>query len=234
MDEIKAVDIITLPSKKKKLNDIPRHLPDLHALFCGETSSGKTLLVFNLLMRKTFPYNKYYETIDIISPTAEDDEHWLLVQDEYKPKKNQASITVTDPGDDIESIMENIYEAQKEIPKSDRKPRLMVLDDCLGLVKINSFLNQIFARGRHIGLHCWILSQKFTGFSREVRNNTGCFVLFDTKPQELKTIVEAVVSDRAEFISKFKEATREPYSFFSVKPRENPKYKYTNSFKKYL
>ena len=47
------------------------------------------MLLLNLIARKAFPYRKYYQTIQVHSPTIETDPSWQLLRTKREERRGQ-------------------------------------------------------------------------------------------------------------------------------------------------
>lgn len=205
-----------LPVKKNSKTDSKKDLipdpllkPEFLWIIYAPVRSGKTNLIVNLLERPDFGYRKYFDTIMYISPTIENDITGVSIM------KDDKIIKITD---NLEGSLDDILEAIVIHRKKDKdlKPMLIVLDDCLGIVKAvgHSYFSNLCSRYRHWKLSLIITTQSFKAIPPTARYNATAYILFKThNKKEYEKIEEELQGNFPNFSEIFHEATDEKYSF---------------------
>lgn len=161
-------------------------------LIIGGVGSGKTTIVINALKHKEM-FNKHFDHIFLISPTAKHDDKWLPIVEELE-KDNKyytkcSDQTVQEIMDRISEQNENFDEAKAKKKHKSRKPggirNLIIFDDCIhDLAKgtQQSVQNELFTTLRHKKTSVWITSQKYKALSPLIRNQAKMATFF--KPRQ--------------------------------------------------
>lgn len=242
MTDTRAPTILPLP---KLHNPDPCHLhPDIpqgSMLLVAPSNSGKTTLLVNLLLRRVFGVLVHYETIHVLSPTCKSDSSWDMLQPgtyhRFKlkcadgKKRKTADIQLHDVLD--EPALERMMEEQLELPSSERKNVLIILDDFASDLRDTQTLARLAMRGRHSKIWLWISTQMYKRIPRVVRVNMPYYIFFAVNANELKTIsAELATSSATEFENLFNECTSNAFSFFCVNSKLPPRQRYACNFKK--
>ena len=181
-------DIIPLPVRTPK----PLHewLPSLHLMLTAPTGSGKTVLLLNLIARKAFPYRKYYQTIQVHSPTIETDPSWQLLRTKREERRGQYELYDHLDAEAILSLVDYNNMMIKYKGKHKVRHSLIVLDDLAGMMKhkSNEFLSALLMRLRHANVHLWLTTQSYRAIPRAMRLQFLYHVIFRVSPQELDVI----------------------------------------------
>lgn len=170
-----------LKKNKKKAYIAPPTHADIFQLpfaacVCGPRNRGKSLLLRNLLerddmLKSTFKKPNY---IIIVSPNISVNGDYDNIEgphvykyDHYNP--NLIDHLITQQSNII------IEHGRKYAPNI-----LLILDDCLdsGALSSRSVLEKIFSRGRHVNIHCVIVSQHMNRISRTMRLNNDYMIYF--------------------------------------------------------
>ena len=99
---------------------------------------------------------------------------------------------------------------------------LIVIDDHadnLTLCVIQKLLHGLATRGRHQAISFILSTQKYRSLANIVRLNSSSLYIFKLKNQsELDAFVEesSALVDKKALLEMYKEATKEPYSFFYI------------------
>lgn len=227
------LDIIPIPLSKKKQDkiSIPEPLPKSHVLFSAPTSSGKSTLILNMILRDKFKYNKYFKDIFYVSPTIKYDDNFEIL-DDYEPKRGRADIHLIEAEENINNQLKDLLE---DIKSDDKKKRLIILDDCIHLLNNSKVLQQLLTSGRHNGITTWITTQSFRKINKTVRNNCLDYIIFKSTESDLRGLIEDISEDKFETLhNKYQEATAIPYQFLHIRTRAPAEKRYTISFKKYI
>lgn len=189
----------------------------------GGVGSGKTTIVINALKHKEF-YNKHFDNIYLISPTAKSDDKWgpiveeLEAQNKYYNKCSDQ--TVQDIMDKITEQNEKFDEAKAKKKNKNRKSggirNLIIFDDCIhDLAKGSqqSVQNELFTTLRHKKTSVWITSQKYKALSPLIRNQAKMATFFKPRQSVEK---RGILDDLQIPEHLFDFATNQPNGFFHV------------------
>jgi hypothetical protein len=112
-----------------------------------------------------------------------------------------------------------MLDKQASLPKPDRKPVLLVLDDILGDERAtgNKEILYAYAMGRHINVHPVLISQTANRvLTPAIRNNADYFVLSRLNRQQLGEVWESITNmEKREFIG-FVERVNKHFTFVVV------------------
>lgn len=187
-------------------------------LLCGKSGSGKSTLLASLINddQKRF-YTGKFDKIFLISPTAEGDD----VQKQYGIKEK---FIYTDL-DEAPEIIEVIHKTQKDKIKklgADKAPQYAIIfDDIIGDKK---FMNtkefiKCFYLTRHVNCTTFLCTQHFKWVPRICRMQANFICFFRGGQNEVEMITEEFMPPRVnkyDFMNTIDNATREPYSFFTI------------------
>jgi len=194
----------------KNVGKIPK-LPCRY-LVSGQSGSGKSVLIANLLLKKDF-YGGCFEHIYLISPTASMDTTYACLEiDSYH---------IFEP---TPRVLNAILETTKERVEQQgyrNTATCLIIDDC---VSHHRFLNspefsRIFFQGRHHNISIFITTQAYHSVPKRCRLQCTAVAYFKGSNRELKTIVEdfcpSGFSDR-QFREIVLRAQQKPYSFLTI------------------
>ncbi len=112
-----------------------------------------------------------------------------------------------------------MLDKQTTLPKSERKPILLVLDDILGDERAtgNKEILYAYAMGRHINVHPVLISQTANRvLTPAIRNNADYFVLSRLNRQQLGEVWESITNmEKRDFIN-FVERVNKHFTFVVV------------------
>jgi hypothetical protein len=146
-------------------------------------------------------------------------------------KRKTADIQLHDVLD--EPALERMMEEQLELPSSERKNVLIILDDFASDLRDTQTLARLAMRGRHSKIWLWISTQMYKRIPRVVRVNMPYYIFFAVNANELKTIsAELATTSVSEFENLFNECTSDAFSFFCVNSKLPPRQRYACNFKK--
>jgi len=164
------------PIPDKSTEHLPSYLPrsDFVALLLGPPRSGKSHTINNLILRSEL-YRNVFDTIHLISPTAQNDDSMAHLL------KCDCVTYHADYSDQlINAIVSDQEAAKKDAEKhGDRPPRcLIVVDDGVGLMDRRSALAQLSTRYRHYATSILIASQVFREISNTIRKNASWLIIY--------------------------------------------------------
>ena len=196
--------------------------------------SGKTTLILNLLMNPDFGYDKKFkgENIYIVSDNRLDNKMKILMDFHEIPDENRFPYNE----DVLEALYDNLEDEFIGEMEDDGKAqnRLIIMDDVgySGNLKNKDFgmISKLVANGRHLNLSQIYTSQRFSMVSTTLRSNLTGAILFNTSMKEAELIAEDFnhFTTKKEFMTMFRENTKEPRSFLVIN-YTNPKSIYMNS-----
>ena len=195
---------------------VPKH--PFRGYIIGASGSGKTNLLLNLLTRDEF-YKGYFDSICVISPTANGLDQSYKVLEQANP---QRVLYFNNP--DV-SILKRIEKVQKkEINKNGLKNAekcLVILDDIISYKKfMNSKILLKFAvMSRHFNVSIFLLSQAYHRVPKSIRLNMSCFYFFRGSQKECQVLCEDLCApsySNRKFIGLINHATKNRYEFLKV------------------
>lgn len=217
-------DITAIPTDKTDVKQcpgaesgiIPKH--PFRGYIIGASGSGKTNLLLNLMTRDEF-YKGYFDSICVISPTANGLDQSYKVLEQANP---QRVLYFNEP--DV-SILKRIEKVQKkEIKKKGLKNAekcLIIMDDCISYKKfMNSKILLKFAvMSRHFNVSIFLLSQAYHRVPKSIRLNMSCFYFFRGSQKECAVLCEDLCApsySNRKFTELINHATKNRYEFLKV------------------
>jgi hypothetical protein len=159
------------------MGDIHPLIPQLpfYCIITGPRHSGKTVLLHNLLSKKSGFYGKSFKPQNIVlySPTYNFDEtlHDLHLKNVYTPP--------TDP----RWVVGEIRKIQEGFRESDNMTGvLLVMEDITQIKDAWKILEELGYTGRHFHIHVLAIAHKMSSIVRGVRTQTQQWILF--RPHE--------------------------------------------------
>jgi len=216
------------PSKEKKRPLDPR-LPGaiegggfkpFLMVISAPVRSGKTNLLVNILYNKNF-YYKHFDEIMFISPTIENDETGKVIM------KDDKIVKLTENLKEIDLILEAIVELQKAKDGDERGHTLIILDDCLGLIKNQgqSYFATLCSKYRHFKLSIIITTQNFRAIPITCRYNATAYIIFKTNNKKELMKMEEELDGNFPFLELYAEATAERYNLLYLSLEKIEAYK---------
>lgn len=213
---------------KKKIHP---HIPNVQGfgggavvLMISPIKTGKSTIISNLMLSDEFYGQDYFEETTIISPSIQNCITSRFLRDAFD---------VYDYYSD--DIIQGIIDKQKSFEKKEQPEIAILLDDCLGLLPLNSKVNALASRARHLNIRLLLFStQKFMGVvSPVVRANATNVIVGSPFPnqKELNAIAESygdMFGGKDQFLKIYKLATPNRYDFLHLDLQENPPIAYSN------
>ena len=173
----------------------------------GASGSGKSNCIKNMLSLDCFGYRDWFkDDIFIISETLGRDETWDSIE---LPKFHKMK-------DYDEEKLNQIIDYSSKTERG----TLLLFDDMVCSDAINKYkstlMDKIFMLGRHSKVNAIFTSQKYNALSPKMRANathTICFSLPTVSEQKMFLDDN---SDLGEIEARYREATREPFSFLYI------------------
>lgn len=155
--------------------DIPEPLPGYDGecfvfTLVGPRSSGKSVVINNLILRDEMLRNLFSDII-IISPTIHSDSSSrFLIHEVGKDNVYEAY---------SEHIIQELIDSVKDQDKMERSMKLIILDDVIGSIpKYNSLVYNLTSKARHWSISMIISTQNLRELPPVVRNNTTNWAFF--------------------------------------------------------
>ena len=168
-------------------------------LLCGNSGSGKTNLLYHMLMKPLV----YYDQIHLHAKNLEQEKYQNMIKIFDDISRHVGYNVLVCSNDDItpvENIMEN--ESQK----------IVIFDDFV-CEKNQKPLIDYFIRGRHKNCSVIYLSQSFYRTPKDIRLNCSHFCLYDFPSSNERSLISRELGvNREDYIK----ATKKPYSFLYV------------------
>ena len=224
---VKKIEEKDYSNKKHKLNPIlpgakeNGSLKPFLLVIPAPVRSGKSNLVMNLIYNKNFNYKSFYEEILYISPTITNDDTGKAVMDD------EDIVKITDKLDQLDLILESIVEIQKEKLKEERTHTLIILDDCLGLIKTvgQSYFATLCSKYRHWKISLWVTTQNFRSLPPTCRYNATSYIIFRTNNRKELNKMEEEFEGNFPFYEIYTMSTKERYNFLYLDMEEIKGYK---------
>tara|TARA_R100000951_G_scaffold84_1_gene199 strand:- start:237 stop:1028 length:792 start_codon:yes stop_codon:yes gene_type:complete len=198
-------------------------------LMISPIKTGKSTVISNLMLSndcygQTANGEYYFDETTIISPS---------IGNCITSRFLREAFDVYDYYSD--DIIQGIIDKQKSYKKSEQPEIAILLDDCLGLLPLNSKVNALSSRARHLNIRLLLFStQKFMGsVSPVVRANATNIIVGSPFPnfRELNAIAESygdMFGGKENFLKIYKLATPNRFDFLHLDLQENPPLAYHN------
>lgn len=185
--------------------------------------SGKTNLLMGLLYQKNL-LRDVFDEIMYISPTIENDATGWPV------RKDETVIKITENLEEIDFILESIVEIQRAKEEDERDHTLIVLDDCLGLIKSSghSYFATLCSKYRHWLISIVVTTQNFRAIPITARYNASNYIIYKTNNRKELEKMEEELDGNFPFLDIYAEATEERYNFLHLDMEEIKAYKNFN------
>ena len=196
-------------NKNKKFKQRYPFMPNdtFRMLICGNSGSGKTNLLYHMLIEPLLYYDKIY----IYAKNLEQEKYQNLMK-EMNEASEEAGYNVMEVSNDkIIPITHLPYENNKKI---------IIFDDYV-CEKNQREIVDYFIQGRHKNCSVIYLSQSFYKTPRDIRLNCSHYCIYEFPSSRERNMISSELGVDKE---KFKKATKEPYSFLYVdKPKKKVK-----------
>ena len=201
--------------KDKKFKQLFPYMPSdtFRMLICGNSGSGKTNLLYHMLIKPMLHYDEIY----LYARNLEQDKYQKLIQKmrELSMKFGYEILHVSN--DEIMPVTEMEYEDNQ---------KLVVFDDYV-CDKNQSKLINYFIQGRHKNCSVIYLSQSFYKTPKDIRLNCSHYCIYEfPSAREANRISSELGVDK----DMYKEATKNPFTFLYVdKPKKHIAKNFTNN-----
>ena len=212
--EIPNYDSVDDPDKKYK--QLFPYMPSdtFRMLICGNSGSGKTNLLYHMLIKPLL----YYDEIYLYARNLEQDKYQKLIQKmrELSSKLEYEILHVSN--DEIIPVSEMDYEDNQ---------KLVIFDDYVCDKNQRQIINY-FIQGRHKNCSVIYLSQSFYKTPKDIRLNCSHYFLYEFPSSRESNIISSELGVNKET---YKAATRKPFTFLYV---DKPKKFISKNFTDYI
>ena len=209
--EIPNYDINT---KNKKFKQLYPFMPKdtFRMLICGNSGSGKTNLLFHMLIELLFYYDKIY----LYAKNLEQEKYQNLMKEMNEASNEEAGYKIMEVSNDkIIPITHLPYEDNQKI---------IIFDDYV-CEKNQSEIVDHFIQGRHKNCSVIYLSQSFYKTPRDIRLNCSHYCIYEFPSARERSMISSELGVEKE---QYKKATKKPFSFLYIdKPKKKVKRNFT-------
>ena len=192
--------------KTNSYKQLYQYMPDdtFRMLICGNSGSGKTNLLYHMLMKPLV----YYDQIHLYGKNLEQQKYQDMISTFDDISQSVGYNVLVCSNDDIVPV-ENLMD--------DTAQKIVIFDDYV-CDKNQKLLIEYFIRGRHKNCSVIYLSQSFYGTPKDVRLNCSHFCVYEFPSSNERNLISRELGvDKEQYIN----ATNKPYSFLYVdKPKK--------------
>jgi hypothetical protein len=221
------LEILALKKKHIKSNvNIPSPLLDTSEggfVMClvAPTCSGKTYVISNLIHNVNFGIKREFDEIIFISPTLKHDANLKYMEN----MEDIVQISDLESLENLDNVLNGIIKTQIDAG-DDKKPILVILDDCVSYFNNHSVLNNLPQLSRHYKISFIVSTQSYMALPVRLRKNASEYLIFRIyNIKDYKAVEEEVGSEYENFTTIYNEATEIKYSFLFLNKREMTAYK---------
>ena len=222
---IKPRNITEYEYKQSKYPHVPKIL--FRSIIVASSTGGKTVGIQNLILDV---YRDCFSRIFIFSPSVNTDPTFVEVKKYIRnsmhvdEKQEQIYFEHYNP-EELEKVIETqtkIITYMKDHKIHKLHSILIVIDDHaddLNFVRHSKLLHGLATRGRHQAINLVLSTQKYRSLANIIRLNASSLYIFKLKNQsELDAFIEenSALVDKKTLLDMYKEAVKEPYSFFYI------------------
>ena len=196
-------------TKNKKFEQRYSFMPHdtFRMLICGNSGSGKTNLLYHMLIEPLL----YFDEIHLYAKN--------LDQEKYQNLMNKLNEISRNVGYDIMNVSNDKIIPISDIDYEDNQ-KLVIFDDYVYEQNQRQIVDY-FIQGRHKNCSVIYLGQSFYKTPRDIRLNCSHYCIYEFPSSRERNMISSELGVDKE---KFKEATKEPFSFLYVdKPKEKIK-----------
>ena len=203
------MEIPNYDNKTDKINSykqLYQYMPNdtFRMLICGNSGSGKTNLLYHMLMKPLV----YYDQIHLYAKNLEQQKYQDMMNSFDNISQTIGYDALVCSNDDIVPV-ENLMD--------DTAQKIVIFDDYV-CDKNQKPLIDYFIRGRHKNCSVIYLSQSFYGTPKDIRLNCSHFCVYEFPSSNERNLISRELGvDKEQYIN----ATNKPYSFLYVdKPKK--------------
>ena len=191
--------------KTNSYKQLYKYMPDdtFRLLICGASGSGKTNLLYHMLMKPLV----YYDQIHLYAKNLEQDKYQDMIKNLNEISQSVGYDVLVCSCDEIKPVESLEDDSQK----------IVIFDDYV-CEKNQKPLIDYFIRGRHKNCSVIYLSQSFYGTPKNIRLNCSHFCVYEFPSSNERSLISRELGiDKGDYIK----ATKKPYSFLYVdKPKK--------------
>jgi hypothetical protein len=203
--------------KSKPLNPLLPQPPSL-LLMISPIRTGKSTIISNLLLNSNFYGQDFFDKVVCISPTI------------YNDKTSRFLRKAFDCHDEYsDALIQGIIQEQEGYDNPEDRPDVaLVLDDIIGQIRREAYLNHLASRFRHYNIKLLLMSsQNYRQVSPIIRSNCTHMIIGSPFPnnKELGKIAEEIgdqFGGADNFLRIYHTATPEKYDFLYLDLTKNP------------
>ena len=187
-------------------------------LMISPIRTGKSTIISNLLLNSQFYGQDFFDEVMCISPTI------------YNDKTSRFLKKAFDCYDEYsDELIQKLVERQSSYEDPEDRPDVaLVLDDIIGMVRREAYLNHLASRFRHYNIKLLLMSsQNYRSVSPIIRSNATHMIIGSPFPntKELGKISEEMgdqFGGADNFLRIYHKATPKKYDFLYLNLTENP------------
>ena len=200
-------------NKNKKFKQLYSFMPNdtFRMLICGNSGSGKTNLLYHMLIEPLLYYDKIYLYAK------------NLVQEKYQNLMKEMNEASEEAGYNVMEVSNDAIIPISHLPYGDNQ-KIIIFDDFVCEKNQREIVGYVI-QGRHKNCSVIYLSQSFYKTPRDIRLNCSHYCIYEFPSSRERNMISSELGVDKE---KFKKATEKPFSFLYVdKPRKRVKRNFT-------
>ena len=201
-------------TKNKKFKQLYSFMPydTFRMLIRGNSGSGKTNLLFHMLIEPLFYYDKIY----LYAKNLEQEKYQNLMKEMNEASNEEAGYKIMEvSNDEILPITHLPYEENQKI---------IIFDDYV-CEKNQREIVDYFIQGRRKNCSVIYLSQSFYKTPRDIRLNCSHYCIYEFPSARERSMISSELGVEKE---QYKKATKKPFSFLYIdKPKKKVKRNFT-------
>ena len=200
-------------TKNKKFRQLYPYMPHdtFRMLICGNSGSGKTNLLYHMLMAPLLFCDKIY----LYAKNLEQEKYQNLMQE-----MNEASV---ETGYNVMEVSNDKIIPVTHLPYENNQ-KIIIFDDYV-CEKNQREIVDYFIQSRHKNCSVIYLSQSFYKTPRDIRLNCSHYCIYEFPSSRERNMISSELGVEKE---QYKKATKKPFSFLYIdKPRKQVKRNFT-------
>ena len=188
-----------------KFKQIYRYMPDkpFRMLICGNSGSGKTNLLYHMLMKPLV----YYDQVHLYGKNLEQEKYKHMIETMNDISRQVGYDIMHYNNDEIKPVNSLDTDSQK----------IVIFDDFI-CDKNQKPLIDYFIQGRHKNCSVIYLSQSFYKTPKDIRLNCSHYVVYEFPSNNERNLISRELNVTKD---QYERATKKPYSFMYVnKPKK--------------
>ena len=188
-------------TKNKKFRQLYKYMPKdtFQMLICGNTGSGKTNLLYHMLVATLLYCDKIY----LYAKNLEQEKYQNLMQE-----MNEASL---ETGYNVMEVSNDKIIPLTHLPYENNQ-KIIIFDDYVCEENQREIV-KYFIQGRHKNCSVIYLSQSFYKTPGEIRLNCSHFCIYDFPSSRERNMISSELGVEKE---QYKKATKKPFSFLYI------------------